>query len=571
MSFKTQPNLIVTMAEKDTIDFLRFLGDYLTDARDGFQIANKALLALEKDFSRTELLDEIFRVFHTMKSSSIMLAFSDIADLAHLTEDLLDLMRKNTIQVSQKSIDIIFELADTLELMVKERAVKKGASGSDWSAKVSEFRTKIEELKGKTLPETAQMSKNAVGGGNKGEDRKAGIPTIEKIQTVRVHIDLLDSLFNTVGEIIILRNRIENIASKMQDKELKSTLAEMNRLITELQDNVSVARMVPVTEIFDKFPRMVRDLAKERRKEIDFVLEGSEIELDKAIIDAISEPVLHLLRNAIDHGIESPEERQKQNKSMRGRVRLAAKRTENHILIEVEDDGRGIDTSHIKRVAVRKGFIKQEEADSLQDKNIMNLLFHPSFTTAEEVTGISGRGVGLYVVKTSAKELGGSVEMITQIGKGTRFTLKLPLSTAIMQMLMVGVGEHVFGIPSDIVIETLDVKPSDVREMQENKVIVLRKEVITFVPLHEVLNIPYRQGSENLIAVIINRGNKFMAIGVTTVLDQIENIVKPFDPIARQFKGFSGGMVLGDGRVALLLDIPALLNFETLKEEKYLA
>ena len=559
------------MAEKDTIDFLRFLGDYLTDAREGFQIANKALLALEKDFSRTELLDEIFRVFHTMKSSSIMLEFSDIADLAHLTEDLLDLMRKNTIQVSQKSIDIIFELADTLELMVKERAVKKGASGSDWSAKVSEFRNKIEELKGKTLPETAQISKNAVEGSNKGEDRKASIPTIEKIQTVRVHIDLLDSLFNTVGEIIILRNRIENIASKMQGKELKSTLAEMNRLITELQDNVSVARMVPVTEIFDKFPRMVRDLAKERRKEIDFVLEGSEIELDKAIIDAISEPVLHLLRNAIDHGIESPEERQKQNKSIRGRVRLAAKRTENHILIEVEDDGRGIDTSHIKQVAVRKGFIKQEEADSLQDKNIMNLLFHPSFTTAEEVTGISGRGVGLYVVKTSAKELGGSVEMTTQIGKGTRFTLKLPLSTAIMQMLMVGVGEHVFGIPSDIVIETLDVKPSDVREMKENKVIVLRKEVITFVPLHEVLNIPYRQGSENLIAVIINRGNKFMAIGVTTVLDQIENIVKPFDPIARQFKGFSGGMVLGDGRVALLLDIPALLNFETLKEEKYFA
>ncbi|HHT9110111.1 MAG TPA: chemotaxis protein CheA [Candidatus Brocadiaceae bacterium] len=559
------------MSEKDKIDFLRFLGDYLADAREGFQSVNTALLALEKDFSRTELLDEIFRVFHTMKSSSIMLEFADIADLAHLTEDLLDLMRKNTIQVSQKSIDIIFELADTLELMVKERAEKKGASGADWGAKVSEFRVKIEELKSKILTEAARMSKKTVEGRNKGDDWKASIPVIEKTQTVRVHIDLLDSLFNTVGEIIILRNRMETIVSDIQSKELKSTLAEMSRLVSQLQDDVSVARMVPVAEVFEKFPRMVRDLAKERRKEIDFILEGSEIELDKTILDAMGEPVLHLLRNAIDHGIESPEERQKQNKGIRGKIRLAAKRTENHILVEVEDDGRGIDTSHIKRVAVRKGFIKQEEADSLQDKTIMNLLFHPSFSTAEEVTGISGRGVGLYVVRTSAKELGGMVEMTTQVSKGTCFTLRLPLSTAIMQMLMVGVGEHIFGVPSDIVIETMDVKPEDIKQIHDSKALVLRNEVIAFALLHEALNVPYRREPENCIAVIISRGNKIMAIGVDTVLDQMENIVKPFDPIAQQFKGFSGGMVLGDGRVALLLDIPALFNFETLKEEKYFA
>lgn len=559
------------MSESDKLDFLRFLGDYLNDTMDGFQIANKALLALEKDYGRRELLDEIFRVFHTMKSSSIMLEFTDIANLAHLTEDLLDLMRKNTIQVSQESIDIVFELADTLAFMVKERAEKKGASGADWGAKASEFRARIEELKSSAPPETDQMSRKTVEGSNKGDDWKASIPTIEKIQTVRVHIDLLDSLFNTVGEIIILRNRMETIVTEIQSKELKSTLAEMSRLVSQLQDDVSVARMVPVAEIFEKFPRMVRDLAKERRKEIDFVLEGSEIELDKTILDAIGEPVLHLLRNAIDHGIESPEERQKQDKGMRGRIRLAAKRTENHILIEVEDDGRGIDTSHIRRVAVRKGFVKPEEADSLQDKTIMNLLFHPSFSTAEEVTGISGRGVGLYVVRTSAKELGGTVEMTTQISKGTCFTLRLPLSTAIMQMLTVGVGEHIFGVPSDIVIETLDVKPEDIKQIHDSKALVLRNEVIPFTLLHEALNVPCRREQEDCVAVIISRGNKCMAIGVDTVLDQVENIVKPFDPIAQQFKGFSGGMILGDGRIALLLDIPALFNFETLKEEKYFA
>ncbi|HJW87216.1 MAG TPA: chemotaxis protein CheA [Candidatus Brocadiaceae bacterium] len=558
------------MSENDNIDFLRFLEDYLTDAREGFQTVNNALLTLEKDFSRTELLDEAFRVFHTLKSSSIMLEFADIAELAHLTEDLLDLMRKNEVQVSQKGIDVLFEIADTLGIMIKERGENKGRQVADRTGKISNFRSLIAELKGMAACPQKQPNREGIRGNEKKGINKTIAPVIEKIKTIKVHVDMLDALFNIVGEIIILRNRLDTIASNIQHKELKSTLSEMNRLVSEMQDNVSVARMVPVAEIFDKFPRMMRDLAKERRKEIDFVLEGSEIELDKAIIDAIGEPVLHLLRNSIDHGIESPEERQKQNKGVRGRVRLAAKRTENHILIEVEDDGRGIDTSHIKKVAVKKGFIKQEEADLLQDKNIMNLLFHPSFSTAEEVTGISGRGVGLYVVKTSAKELGGAVEMTTQIGKGTCFTMKLPLSTAIMQMLMVGVGEHVFGIPSDIVIETLDVKLKDIREIQDKKTLVLRNEVISFVLLHEVLNMPCQQ-EENYIAVIISRGNKFMAVGVETVLDQVENIVKPFDPIAQQFKGFSGGMILGDGRVAILLDIPALLNFETLKEEKYFA
>lgn len=554
------------MSESDKIDFLRFLGDYLTDAREGFQSVNNALLILEKDFSRTDLLDEVFRVFHTMKSSSIMLEFTDIAELAHIAEDLLDLMRKNEVQVTQEGIDVLFEVADTLGMMVKERSEKKGASGADWSARILGFRNRIAGLKdNNTSAPTQPGNTEGPEGDRKGEGQKTNAPAIEKVQTVRVHVDLLDSLFNIVGEIIILRNRIETIVSDMPDKELKSTLSEMNRLISELQDNVSVARMVPVAEVFEKFPRMVRDLAKERHKEIDFILEGSEIELDKAIIDAIGEPVIHLLRNSIDHGIEPPDERKRLNKHIQGKVRLVAKRTETHILIEVEDDGRGIDAARIRRVAVKKGLIQQEEAETLQD-NILSLLFHPSFSTAEEVTGLSGRGVGLYIVKSSARELGGTVEMTTQIGQGTRFTMKLPLSTAIMQMLMISVGGQVFGVPSDMVVETLDVKQEDIRKIYNNKALVLRNEVIPFVLLHEAMGISVPHDQENFVAIIVSRGSKFLAVGVDAVLDQMENIVKPFDPIAQQCKGFSGGMILGDGRVALLLDIPALLNFEVLKE-----
>lgn len=559
------------MTESDKLDFLRFLDDYLNDARDGLQAANTALLALEKDFGRTELLDEIFRVFHTLKSSSIMLEFADIAELAHLTEDLLDLMRKNEVQISQKGIDVLFEIADTLGIMIKERGENKGRRVADWTGKISNFRSLIAELKGMAASPQTQPKRDGIRENEKKGINKTTALVIEKIKTIKVHVDMLDALFNIVGEIVILRNRLDTIAFNIQHKELKSTLLEMNRLVSEMQDNVSVVRMVPIAEIFEKFPRMVRDLAKERNKEIDFVLEGSEIELDKAIIDAIGEPVIHLLRNSIDHGIELPEERQRLNKNIQGRLRLAAKRTETHILIEVEDDGRGIDAAHIRGVAVKKGFIQQEEAETFQDKNIMNLLFHSSFSTAEEVTGISGRGIGLYIVKSSARELGGTVEMTTQIGQGTRFTMKLPLSTSIMQMLMISVGGQVFGVPSDIVIEALDIKLKDIREIHDNKALILRNEVISFVLLHEALGISVCHDQENFVAIIVSRGNKFIAVGVDAVLDQMENIVKPFDHIAQQCKGFSGGMILGDGRVALLLDIPALLNFETLKEEKYFA
>ena len=541
--------------DKDRIDLSMFLDEYLDDAKAGFQKVNSNLLSLEKDYTQTERLDEIFRVFHTLKSSSTMLEFLDIAELAHISEDLLDRMRKSEVPVTQETIDLLFEVCDTLETMVRGRA--KGKSES------IEFQAVAEKVK-KITQREAYLGKQEVH-----KAKTAVMPTIEKIQTVRVDVELLDSLFNQVGELIITKNRIDNIVSETATKELKNSLAEMGRIISALQDNVSTARLVPVDEIFQKFPRMVRDLAREHHKEIEFILEGREIELDKAILDAISEPLIHLLRNAVDHGIEPTNERQKQNKKRSGTIKLAAKRAENHILIDVEDDGGGIDIERMKEVAARKGFVKPEEVQSLGDKDVLNLLFKPGFSSLEEVSNLSGRGVGLDVVETSAKRLSGMVEVATQKGKGTRFTLKLPLSTAVMQTLMVGVGEHVFSIPSNIVLETLEVKPEDIKEIRKQQVMVLRQEVIPFVKLNEVLNIPYQEDQENLIAIIISRGDKFIGLGVDEVLDQMENIIKPFDPIAQQFKGFSGGTILGDGRVALLLDIPTLLGFETLQEERY--
>ena len=535
------------MYDNDKIDFSLFLDDYLNDAKEGFQEVNNALLALEKDYTKTGLIDEVFRVVHTLKSSSTMLEFFNIAELAHTFEDFLASLRKKELPVTSKTIDLMFEIIDTLELMVKE-------PNADWGMRIAELKEKSAHITA-GAPQESKIEESSPALQDQNPKSK-----IEKIQTVRVNVDLLDSLFNLAGELIITKNRLDNIIAGTEDKELKATVLAMGRMIGELQEDVSAARLVPVNEIFQKFPRMVRDLARERNKEVELILEGGAIELDKAVLDEISEPLIHLLRNAVDHGIEPDDIRREQGKKLPGTIKLEARRTENRVIIDVEDDGSGIDVARMKEVAIAKGFIRPEETESLQDKEALNLLFEPGFSSTEEVTGLSGRGVGLDVVRTSAKKMGGTVEAETQKGKWTRFNIELPLTTSVIQTLMVGVGEYIFAIPSDLVLETLEIRSEDLKKIRQDRVLVLRNEAIPFVELNEALNIPGQEDRRQRIAVIIYREDQFMALGVDTLLDQIENIIKPFDPIAQQFKGFSGGTIMGDGRVALLLDVAGLLG-----------
>ena len=543
------------MTDKDKLDLKMFLKDYLNDAREGLQEAFGALLEIEKDHSRTELLDEIFRPVHTLKSSSTMIEFMEIAETAHIAEDLLDYIKKGETPVTKETVDILFNAVETLEDMVNAR--EKGKAGP------VDYQSIVGKMKG-------LMEKRETGKEETGEAMQSRTPrlSIEKVETVRVHVNLLDSLFNMVGELIITKNRLDNIVAEFDRKDLKAALTDMKRIIDVLQENVSTARMVSVDEIFRKFPRMVRDLARDHNKEIEFVIEGNDIELDKGLIDALSEPLIHLLRNAVDHGIEPVEERKTKGKKEAGHIRLAAKRTENHILIDVEDDGRGIDIAKMKGVAVRKGFAKQEETELMAERDVLNLLFKPGFSSMENVTGVSGRGVGLDVVLTSAKKMGGMIEVATRDNGGSRFSLKLPLTTALIQTLMVGVGDNVFAVPSDIVLETMEVRLGEIKEIGSDRALALRGEVIPFLRLDELLNMPQGKYNENQTAIIIQNADKFIAVGVDMVLNQMENIIKPFDPIARQFKGFSGGIILGDGRVSLLIDIPALINVEVSRKEK---
>lgn len=545
------------MPDEEKIDLSVFLNEYLSDAKSGFQKAGDALLAFEKDRGHTEKLDEIGRAFHTLKASSAMLGFNDIVGLAHSAEDLIGGMKDANAPAAREIVDILFEVTDTLERMVAERGKK---TASDWEGRVSELKEKIRTT--------------AEGGGPKPAARPApsgGPQPFEKIETVRVHMRLLDDLFNQIGELLIAKNRLYTILRGIEGKDLREVMATIGRTVNAMQENVMAARLVPVNEIFQKFPRMVRDLAREEQKEIDLIMDGRDIEFDKSMLDAINEPIIHLLRNAVGHGIEPAAERDARGKGKRGTINLVARRAENHILIDVEDDGRGIDLDRMKEVAVRKGFVTPEEAGLMSGTDVMKILFAPGFSSAEDVTGLSGRGIGLSVVKAAARELGGTVDVSTDKGKGTKFSMTLPLTTAIVQTLLVEVGGHVFAIPSELVLETVRLAASDVKETAGRPVFVKGNDVLPLVHLHDVFRIEgtaRRQRGEHNV-VVIRREKHFIGLVVDEVVGQMDNIIKPFDPIAQKFKGFSGGTIMGDGRVALFLDIPALLGFEALIEEKY--
>jgi two-component system, chemotaxis family, sensor kinase CheA len=651
------------MSDADKLDLSMFIEEYLSDAREGFQEINGALLALEKDYTRTEHLDNVLRTFHTLKSSSNMLNFMDVSAFSHRCEDFMDRLRKREIPIDKDTVDFLFEITDTIEAMVKERT-GKGADDELSGViidRVEAIKQKMEHLESKEMlsrqgvivinengiikafnpdaerifqyPSAGVIGQNvnmlisepykehhdayisnyiktgkakAIGAelrvhglrkdgtsfpmelavsdiyvGKKRlfieivkdmsvyEIKSQAIHAIKKIQTVKIHVDLIDALFNLVGELIITRNRLNNIFLDLFTKELKGVMISMNHIISELQEKVSSARMVPVEEIFQKFPRMVRDIAIDMHKEVELVTEGSETELDKSVLDEIGEPLMHLLRNAVGHGIELPEIREHNGKKRVGTIKLIAKRTENQILIEVEDDGAGIDVEAIKEIALRKGYVTTEEATTMQEKDALSMLFKPGFSSMSEVTGLSGRGVGLDVVKTATEKLAGTVEIASRKGEGTRFSLSLPIAPAIMQTLMVGVGRHVFVIPSDMVLETMEARPEYIKQIGDRDVFILHNEAIPFIKLKDLLHINTDEQDKNLVAVIIYREDNFIALGVDAVIDQIENIIKPLDTLTQKLKGFSGGTILPDGSVALLLDVPSLFGFETFKEKGY--
>lgn len=378
-------------------------------------------------------------------------------------------------------------------------------------------------------------------------------------KTVRVDIDRLDVLMNLVSELIIIKTRLAGLSGSDNAQTYNETIEYLDRITTSLNDAVMKVRMVPVEMVFNRFPRMIRDIARELGKEIQLNMSGVETELDRTVIDEIGDPLIHLLRNSADHGIEPKEKRLAMGKPAVGHINLRAYQDGDNVVIEVEDDGQGIDVEKVKKKAVEKGLVKKEIVNTLSQKDIIDFLFKPSFSTSDNITNISGRGVGLDVVKTKIEQLGGVVEVETEAGKGSKFIIRLPLTLAIIQALLVMVGNEKYAIPLSSTKEIIKVTPEQIKTVQKQEVILLRNMVVPIVRLDKILEVPpVERKKKDMTVVIVKKGEKLSGFLVDSLIGQQEIVIKSLGKLLSNIKGIAGATILGDGNVALILDVNLL-------------
>ena len=387
------------------------------------------------------------------------------------------------------------------------------------------------------------------------ENKEVFITKARSVKTVRVDIEKLDILLNLVGELIIQKTRLEDVSDE-KNQTYQESIQYLERIISNLHEAVMKVRMVPVEMVFNRFPRMIRDLSKELGKEIVLTMSGENTELDRTIIDEIGEPIVHLLRNSIDHGIEMPQERIAKGKSEQGHVFLKAYQEGNNVTIEVADDGHGINVERVKEKAVEKGISTINEVLSMTKNDIIDLLFKPGMSTASTVSDISGRGVGLDVVRTKIESLGGVIEIESEPDIGSRFIIRLPLTLAMIQALLVYIGEERYAIPLSNINQILKIKTEDIKFVQKREVILMNDTIVPLIRLEKVLGTPMEVEDKNRITtIIVNKSGKFYALTVDRLIGQQEIVIKNPGKYLSDLKTISGGTILGDGKIAFILDI----------------
>lgn len=583
------------------------LKDFLSEAKDGIAKMEEEFIELERDRSNTEILKSLFRTMHSLKGASGFFGFKSLEAIAHFSEDILSKLRDGLIEPKEEIIDILLRALDEIKYIVayleehktepvedrileflvelsnfsekikreegftkkegeREEKVEIKEEGEIISDKVEE---KLEKEKTK-VEEMALTPKEEIKEEVQKEDK--GVPLASQVQLTETHIKvdvkLLDTLMNLAGELVLARNRVVQLANRINEPELLRSVQTLSMVTTELQETIMKTRMQPIAVVFNKFPRIVRDLARNLNKKVNLHIEGAETELDRSIIEAIKDPLTHLVRNSLDHGIEDAETRVAANKPPEGNLFLRAYHEGGQVIIEIEDDGRGIDLEKIKKKAIEKGFVSEEEAKRLTEKEILSFIFKSGFSTAERVTQVSGRGVGMDVVKTNIEKLGGSIEINTFLGKGTTVRVKIPLTLAIIPALIVTCHGERYAIPQVSLRELVSINiEKDILKIGDTEFYRLRGEIIPVLRLSKILN--YRDGSsqeKNL--VILTTGDKFIGLLVDSIYDSEEIVVKP---LGKWFKGiplYSGATIMGDGKLALILDVVGLSQLVGLKTEE---
>jgi two-component system chemotaxis sensor kinase CheA len=557
------------------------LNIYLEDARVHLEALDHGLLALERDGLDLEVVSAILGPLHTLKGNSGMMGFIGVKDYVHRLEDVLGRVRDRGLVLEASLFDLLFAGASALRDSV-EHAGAAGSEGQDLLAE----RQALEQLMSKTPgvdPLPVPQEKKAKASPAPAPDgaarldpaatplvpRKAGAEAHASVRSSMVRVDFsqLDHLLNLVGELIVYRTKLQQLAKDLAPvlvlhaagREMIEAVHQVSGVSSQLQETIMDVRMLPIRNVFERFPRLVRDLARQQGKQVELILEGEDTRVDKAIIDELGEPLVHMIRNSVDHGIESPELRLARGKSATGTLLLSAAQESNQVVLNIVDDGGGIDVDQVRRRAVEKGLVRADEV--LSDKEAVQLIFSEGFSTARTVTDLSGRGVGLDVVLKSIEKLNGLVEAESLPGAGTKFTIQLPLTLAIIAALMVEVGGETYAVPLGSVVESIRFRPLDIVRINGHDTLRLRDRIVPLLHLARAFGIGPGSTQEGAFVVVLGRGEKRLGLVVERLLGQQEIVIKALDPVVSGAAfAVAGATILGNGRVVLILDVAALFE-----------
>ncbi|WP_297211674.1 MULTISPECIES: chemotaxis protein CheA [Thermodesulfovibrio] len=557
----------------DEID--EIINEFIVEAEEILEQLDPLFVELEQRGQDAEIINEIFRGMHTLKGAAGFLGFQNVVDVAHRAETILKKLREGEMSISPEITDAILKATDVLRTLISHIKSREDVKEDinpvlNLLDSVLSQPSKPEEQESKVETEEKEEEKEPVKAEEeekiqKPEETVSQIPKEKEkeVATLRVDVARIDKVMDLAGEIVLARNRLLNLANKLEvqysgDENVESlieTTAFLDRVTSDLQLAVMKMRMQPLQKVFVKFPRMVRDLARNLGKEVELEIRGEDTEVDKSVIENIGDPLVHIIRNSIDHGIESPEERVAKGKPEKGKILIDAYQKGTQIVIDIIDDGKGIDVEVVKAKAITKGLITVEEAEKLSEDAIINLIFLPGFSTKEVSTEVSGRGVGMDVVKSNVAKLNGYVEIFTEKDKGTTFRISLPLTLAIIQAMMIQVGEEIYAIPQSMIEETLRVYVSQLKEVSGQRVFTIREKVLPVFILNELLGVFGDNNSDKKYILVASVGDRRFCVAVDAVLGQEEIVIKTIHGIDSEACGIMGATITGDGKVVLILDL----------------
>ncbi|PPJ40858.1 MULTISPECIES: chemotaxis protein CheA [unclassified Pseudoxanthomonas] len=567
--------------------------DFLIEAQEILDRLGEQLVTLEQDPSDSEQLNAVFRGFHTLKGGAGFLGIQAMVNLCHAAEETLGLVRAGQaalephhFDAAQQSLDYLQQMLDAIgageepphapQALIDQFDVHGSAPAPAAAAAMStapaagdlisddEFEALLDQLHGDAAPtqvaaaaptptprpapaapKPAPAAKPAAKAGGEAE------------QTIRVDTKRLDAIVNLVGELVLSRNRLKTLRARIRDEELDRAVSSLDIATARLQNAVMRTRMQPVGKVFSRFPKVARDVARQLQKEVDLELVGADTELDRNLVEALADPLVHLVRNAIDHGIEVPSLRDASGKPRQGHVRLSAQQEGDFVTIEIRDDGAGIDPERLRVKALEKGLIDPEAAARLSHDECLQLIFLPGFSTKAEVTDISGRGVGMDVVQSRIRELSGQITIHSDVGRGSRFVIRVPLTLAILPTLLVQAGEPVYALPLARVMEVLHAPAASLRWFDGRAVLDRQSHTLPLVDLRDWLQVE-PTAAPLLTIVVLQMGDQRFGLVVDQVRGREEVVIKPLPRAVRGLPGYAGATLIGDGRMALILDVDGL-------------